>query len=143
MIKSLHDFAPDLEEGSLLCPVRALHIYLDLTKEVVLRPSSLFISPKRPSRSISKNAISFFLRQVITEAGAVGEVEGPSPRAHSVRSIATSAAFLRNWSVSKVLEAATWRSNTVFASYYFRDIAYSLEECKSLGPFVAAGNIIN
>ena len=74
--------------------------------------------------------------------GTVGEIEGPSARVHNIRSVATSVAFLRNWSVSKVLEAATWRSNSVFASFYLRDIAYSLEDCKSLGPFVVAGNVI-
>ena len=40
------------------------------------------------------------------------------PRAHSIRGVATSAALLRNWSVSKVLEAATWRSNPVFYFIY-------------------------
>ena len=70
--------------------------------------------PSRPSRPILKNALSYFIRQVIADAGAVEEAEGPSSKAHSVRAVATSLAFLRNWSVSKVLEAATWRSNSVF-----------------------------
>ena len=38
--------------------------------------------------------------------------------------------------VSKVLEVATWRSNPVFASFYFRDISFSLDRCSSLGPFI-------
>ena len=50
-----------------------------------------------------------------------------------------SAAFLQNWSVFKVLEAATWRSNPVFASFYFRDISFSLDSSHSLGPFVTGG----
>ena len=125
-----------------MCPVRALRCYLARTKKVVARPSSLFVSPSKPSRAISKNALSYFIRQVIADAGAVGEAEGPSPKAHSVRAVATSVAFLRNWSVSKVLEAATWRSNSVFASFYLRDVSYVLEDCKSLGPFVAAGDVI-
>ena len=41
--------------------------------------------------------------------------EGISLHAHSVRGIATSVSFMRNWLVSRVLEAATWRSNLVFA----------------------------
>ena len=63
----------------------------------------------------------FFLREDISGAGAVRGDEGPPLRAHSIRGVSPSAAFLQNWSVSKVLEAATWKSNSVFASFYFRD----------------------
>ena len=55
-------------------------------------------------------------------------------RAHSIRGMSASAAFMRNQSVSKVLEAATWRSNSVFSSFYFKDICFSLGEWSSLGP---------
>ena len=75
---------------------------------------------------------------MILDAGAVEEGTLP-PRAHSARAVATLAAFLRSWSVSKVLEAATWRLRPVFASFYFRDISYSLDSCHSSVPFVAGG----
>ena len=142
-LKSLRDFAGDLEEGTVLCPVRALLIYLKVTRHIVSRPLSLFVSPKKPTRSISKNAISFFLRKVIFDAGAMGENEGPLPRAHSIRGVATSVAFLKNCSISRVLEAATWKSNSVFSLFYFKDMQYVLEGTKSLGPFVAAGEVIS
>ena len=143
LLKSLVDFAGDLPEGPLLCPVRALRIYLDKTKDMVSRPKSLFVSPKRPSQGISKNAISYFLRRVIVDSGAVGGNEGPPPRAHSIRGVATSVAFLKNCNIARVLEAATWRSNSVFSLFYFKDIQYVLDECKSLGPFVAAGAVVS
>ena len=142
-VLSLREFAGDLEEGSLLCPVRALNIYLRRTSSVVVRASSLFVSPRSPSRPISKNAVSYFLREVISEAGAVRQDVAALLRAHSVRGVATSVSFLRNWSISKVLEAATWRSNSVFASFYFRDISYVFQGLQSLGPFVAAGSVVN
>ena len=86
--------------------------------------------------------MSFFIRQVILDAGAVDE--GASlPRAHSVRDVAALAGFLCNWSVSKVLEVATWRSNPVLASFHLRDLSYSSDNCHSLGPFVAAGSILS
>ena len=47
------------------------------------------------SRPMSKNAISFFLREVISSAGAVKGDEGPPWRAHSIRGISTSATFCR------------------------------------------------
>ena len=76
------------------------------------------MSPRAPSRAVSKNAISFLLREVIYESGASGEA-GSTVRAHSIRSIATSSAFFKNWSVANVLDAASWRSNSVFTSFYF------------------------
>ena len=65
-----------------------------------------------------------------------------APRAHSIRGIATSSAFFRNWSLSSVLEAASWRSNSVFTLFYFRDIQYVFEGLRSLDPFVTAGERI-
>ena len=103
----LREFAGDLEEGSLLCPMRALNIYLRRTSSVVVRASSLLVSPCSPSHPISKNAVSYFLREVISEAGAVRADVGAPLHAHSVRGAATSVSFLRNWSFSEVLEAAT------------------------------------
>ena len=62
-----------------------------------------------------------------------------APKAHSIRSIATSSAFFKNWFLSTVLEAASWRSNTVFTSFYLQHVQYIFEGVRSLGPFVAAG----
>ena len=142
-VLSLREFAGDLEEGSLLCPVRALSVYLRCTRSVVVRASSLFVSPRSPSCPISKNVVSYFLRWVISEAGDV-RVDVAAPlRAHSVRGVATSVSFLQNWSISRVLEATSWRSNSGFASFYFCDISYVFEGLRSFGPFAAAGNIVN
>ena len=44
-ILSLREFAGDLEEGSLLCLVRSLTLYLRRTQSVVARTHSLFVSP--------------------------------------------------------------------------------------------------
>ena len=142
-LKALSDFAHGLEEGSLLCPVRALHIYLRKTKGLARRSSALFVSPQVPSRAISKNALSFFLRYVIIGAGAADVVSESSVRAHSIRGVATSVVFLRNWSVPMVLEAATWRSNSVFASFYLKDILYLFEDLRSLhGSWVSDASSI-
>ena len=142
-VLSLREFAGDLEEGCLLCPVRALNIYLRRTSSVVVRASSLFVSPRSPSRPISKNAVSCFLREVISEAGAVRQDVAAPLRAHSVRGVTTSVSFLRNWSISKVLEAATWRLNSVFTSFNFSDISYVFQGLRSLCPFVTAGSVVN
>ena len=142
-IKSLSEFAAGLEEELLLCPVRAINCYLERTKSIKNRPRNLFLSPKCPQKAISKNAVSFFLRETISDADARMEDGGHRPRAHSIRGVGTSMSFWRNWSVSRILEAATWRSNSVFTSFYLKDVEFIFENCRSLGPFVSAGQVIN
>ena len=107
----------------LLCPVRALREYVSRTASFVNRPCRLFVSPRCPMRSMSKNAISYFLREVIVHSGASSEALA-APKAHSIRGIATSSAFFRNWSLLSVLDAASWRSNSVFTSFYFKDMQF-------------------
>ena len=143
IVEALSEFAAGLEEGSLLCPVRAIQYYLERTGKVQNRPRNLFISPKKPQRPISKNAISFFLRETISESGALVEEGGQRPRAHSIRSVGTSMSFWRNWSMTKVLEAATWKTNTVFTSFYLKDVEFIFENCRRLGPFLSGGEIMN
>ena len=134
-------FAAGLDDDLLLFPVLALRIYLDRTTSLAPLCHRLFVSPRRPSRPLSKNAASFFLRELISAAWAsrpeVGRV-----RAHGVHGVSASVAFHRNWSVSAVLEATTWSSSSVFSSFYLRGIQHEYDGLLSLGPFVAAGTRI-
>ena len=141
LVKSLSDFAAGLDDDLLLCPVRALRLYLDRTASLAPLRHHLFVSPRCPSCSLSKNAISFFLHDVISSAGA-SRPEVGRLRAHDVRSVSTSVAFHRNWSVSAVFESATWSSSSVFSSFYLRDLQHKYDGILSLGPFVAAGTRI-
>ena len=141
LVKSLSDFAAGLDDDLLLCPVRALRIYLDRISSLSPLRHRLFMSPRRPTRPLSKNAVSFFLRDVISSAGA-SRPEVGRLRAHDIRGVSTSVAFHRNWSVSAVLESATWSSRSVFSSYYLRDLQHEYDGLLSLGPFVAAGTRI-
>ena len=145
VVKSLSDFVGNLPEELLLCPVRALRIYLSRTENLKPHPRSLFVSPKITYKSISKNAVSFFLREVISQSYSSGPDPGPSvrARAHSIRGMATSTSFLRNFPVSSVLAAACWKSSTVFTSFYLKDVQFSHSDGFGLGPFVAANSIIN
>ena len=105
-IQSLQEFAGGLSEDLLLCPVHSLRESLRRTYGFVNRPRKLFVFPRRPSCAMSKNGISFLLREVIVHSGASSE-DGAAPRAHNIRGIATSSAFFKNWSISSVLEAAS------------------------------------
>ena len=141
LVKSLADFAAGLDIDLLLCPVWALRLYLLRARSLSPCRHRLFVSPRRHSRAMSKNAVSFFLREVISAAGAARPQVG-SLRAHEVRSVSTSVAFHRNWSVSSVLESATWASSSVFSSFYLRDIQHEYDGLLSLGSFVAESSRI-
>ena len=141
LVKSLADLAAGLGTDLLLCPVRALRLYLLRARSLSPGRHRLFVSPQRPSRAMSKNALSFFLREVISAAGSARPQVG-SLRAHEVCSVSTSVAFHRNWLVTSVLESATWASSSVFSSFYLRDIQHEYDGLLSLGPFVAAGSRI-
>ena len=64
------------------------------------------------------------------------------PSEHSICGIATSSAFFKNWSIPSILDAASWWSNSVFTSFYFKDMQFVYEGLHYLGPFVAAGERI-
>ena len=149
---SLADFVSDLPEGLLLCPVHALRHYLSRTASVYPRPRSLFVSPRAPSRPLSKNALSFFLRDVITRASSSSSPSGVSSassslpsssfHAHSIRGVAASWAFANNASLSSILAAATGSSSLAFTSFYLTDVQFSSSHGLSLGPLVAAGSVV-
>ena len=141
LVKSLADFAAGLDTNLLLCPVRALRLYLLRARSLSPGRHRLFVSPRRPSRAMSKNAVSFFLREVISAAEAARPQVG-SLWAHEVRSVSISVAFYRNWSVTSVLESATWASSSMFSSFYLRNIQHEYDGLLSLGPFVSAGSRI-
>ena len=57
------------EEEAKLFPVRVLKAYLDRMKDFRgLENRRLFVSPRDPRKPFSKDAISYFLRQLIKEA---------------------------------------------------------------------------
>ena len=87
-VRSLDGFVGDMEEELLLCPVRALRISLQRTNHLVPLPQTLFVSPRSSSRPLSRNAISFFLLEVISQAASSVSLPGPSsgPRAQGSQS---------------------------------------------------------
>ena len=98
------------------------------------------MSSRCPFRAMSENGISFLWREVIISSGASsGDVA--APRAHSIHGIATSSVFFGNCSLSSVLEATSWRSNTVFTSFYLNDVHDIFEGVRSLGLWLQQVNV--
>ena len=84
LMKSISDFPGDLEEESLLCPVRALRFYLCGTSDLSLRPHSLCLIIVLQGYCQKMDCCPF-LCEVVSNAGAVGGSEGCFLRAHSIR----------------------------------------------------------
>ena len=63
-------------------------------------------------------------------------------RAHDVRAVATSFAFLRNVPLQSIIDTVNWKTNSVFASHYLKDLAFQYGDCHSLGPLVATNSIL-
>ena len=70
IVPSLSDFAGDLPER-VQCPVRAIKFLQKAARSASFIPSRLFVSPRNLERAMSKNAMSFYLRQLIVDSGAV------------------------------------------------------------------------
>ena len=145
LIKGLTELVGNEEEAKL-CPVRALKAYLVRTKEL-RGPHNrrLFVAPRDPTRPASKNAISHFIRNLIKEAHVVLNSDllpVLKAKPHEVRAVATSIAFHQNMSLEAVMNTAQWRCRSVFASHYLKDVSLEYENCRTLGPYVAAGSVI-
>lgn len=102
----------------------------------------LFASSRNVRGSISKNRLLFFIEHLIAKFGALGVARGLTPRALSVRAVASSVAVRKNLPVAKMLETGTWRFCLVFSSFYLRDVANSLGDLSSLCHLVSAGQVI-
>ena len=140
---SLDDFlGPDLAEDRLSCPVRALRLYVKRTDRLRTTQKLLFISfQEGRSDDISVNTISSWIKQAVQLAYSLVSPDTCrllQVRAHDVRGVAASLAFLRNAPMHTILAACTWRSHTTFTSFYLKDVAYLRHDLHTLGPVVAA-----
>ena len=102
--------------------------------------------PKKTRLSLVKERYTYYIRSLIREAHSECNPDSYTllkVRAHEVRGVGTSFNFVKNMSLENVMNAAQWRCNGVFASHYFRDISVSYDDCRRLGPFVAAGTVIS
>ena len=74
--------------GRLLCPVRAVKVYLDRTASHRPRCERLFVTAGRSKKEIAKTTVSFWLRKTISRAyelsGTALPVPAPRAREHVV-----------------------------------------------------------
>ena len=94
---------------------------------------------------MSRNTISFWLHSVIFLAHASASEEDCHSlrvRAHEVRKVATSLLFKRNCAIPQVLKAGMWSTQLTFSAFYLRDVSYRHLDTFSIGPVVAAQQVV-
>ncbi|XP_051512683.1 uncharacterized protein LOC127417036 [Myxocyprinus asiaticus] len=105
---------------ALLCPVRALRIYLDRTQSFRLS-EQLFVcfGAQRKGSAVSKQRIAHWLVDAISMAYLAQDMPPPvGLRAHSTRGVAASWALARGASLTDICRAAGWATPNTFARFY-------------------------
>ncbi len=129
-VVTLHSFHPspfassEDESLHLLCPVRALKLYVDRSK-VWRKSPQLLICFGAGCRGLamSKQRISHWVRDAISLAYEAWNLPSPlSLRAHSTRGVASSQALFRGVPLEDICVAAGWSSPHTFVRFYNLDV---------------------
>ena len=128
----------------MLCPVRALKIYLNKTKSLRKHRKRLFI-PIRGDQDLAKSTLSRWVRYAIKHAYS-SISKNPNrllkPRAHELRALSTSWAYVNYSPLEEILKSAVWSSSSLFASHYLRDFREQTENLRAMGPIIAAQKVV-
>ncbi len=105
---------------ALLCPVRALRVYVDRTQS--LRTSDqLFVcfGGQQKGKAVSKQRLAHWIVEAIVLAYQARHLPCPlGVRAHSTRGVASSWALARGASIADICRAAGWAAPNTFARFY-------------------------
>ncbi len=105
---------------ALLCPVRALRIYVDRTRSV-RSSEQLFVchGGQQKGKAVSKQRLAHWIVKAVALAyQSQGEPCPLGVRAHSTRSVASSHALAHGASLADICRAAGWSTPNTFARFY-------------------------
>ena len=128
----------------MLCPVRAVKIYIKRTKSLRKHRKRLFI-PTQGDHDLNKSTISRWVKYAIKHAyGSISKNLNRlfKPRAHELRAISASWAYMNFIPLEEVLKSAVWSSSSLFASHYLRDFREQTENLRAMGPIIAAQKVV-
>ena len=104
----------------MLCPVRAVKIYLNKTKS--LRKHRKI--PTQGDQDLAKSTLSRWVKYAIKHAyGSISKNPNRlfKPRAHELRALSASWAYMNYIMLEEILKSAVWSSSSLFALHYLRD----------------------
>ncbi len=105
---------------ALLCPVRALRIYVTRTRSV-RSSEQLFVchGGQQKGKAVSKQRLAHWIVEAVALAyQSQGEPCPLGVRAHSTRSVASSHALAHGASLADIYRAAGWATPNTFARFY-------------------------
>ncbi len=105
---------------ALLCPVRALRIYVTRTRSV-RSSEQLFVchGGQQKGKAVSKQRLAHWIVEAVAlEYQSQGEPCPLGVRAHSTRSVASSHALAHGASLADICRAAGWATPNTFARFY-------------------------
>ncbi len=115
---------PTGSQESLLCPIRALGIYIEHSASY-RKSEQLFVGFGNRAKGgpVTKQRISRWLVDAITLAYSSSGLQCPiGVRAHSTRGIDSSWEWSSGVSISDICEVAGWSSPSTFARFYYLDV---------------------
>ena len=128
----------------MLCPVRAVKIYLNKTKSLRKHRKRLFI-PTQGDQDLAKSTISGWVKYAIKHAyGSISKNPNRlfKPRAHELRALSASWAYMNYIPLEEILKSAVWSSSSFFALHYLRDFREQTENLRAMGPIIAAQKVV-
>ena len=128
-----------IHEEKLMCPCRALKVYLDRTAPLRESESPLFLTYKKGAvKRASKETIARWIVETVKLVyGKANQEDLNLAKAHDTRSLAASWALFQGVPLQEIMHAAFWSAETTFTSFYLRDV-FSDEATFSLSLLNAA-----
>ncbi len=104
---------------ALLCPVRALRIYVTRTRSVRSSEQLFVCHGGQKGKAVSKQRLAHWIVEAVALAyQSQGEPCPLGVRAHSTRSVASSHALAHGASLADICRAAGWATPNTFARFY-------------------------
>ena len=144
LVPNLARTVSDKDFNRMLCPVRALKLYLRKTESIRNNRKRLFL-PIRGNHDITKGSIYGWISSVIRLAyKSISKVKFSSLRVkpHELRALSTSWAYASKVPMDDIVKAAVWSSGSVFARFYLRDFSKQSYNLSLMGPLVTAQKIV-
>lgn len=136
------------EPDALLCPVRALRIYLERTRPFRQGRKRLFISYQTGRTSdITRQTLSGWVKCLVQYTYKFAGVDARRLyriSAHQVRHIGVSLASATNVNLETLVRAGMWSNSTTFTNFYLSNATTVIQQSGRfrLGPLVAAQAVV-
>jgi len=116
--RSLKPFTfPSFSNDKRLCPKEAIQAYIARTESFRGKgKEKLLLSFVKPHNPISSSSVARWIVTMLKSAG----IDTDTFKSHSVRSASATAAASAGISTNQIMEAADWRSESVFERFYYK-----------------------